>query len=92
MRIEIQAETGDAAGAFAEECLVHLARCGVVATRVPDSTVVEIPDAAGPPIVVRAGTDPAILLRQLVTSGAIPAAGAADEELLLARLVDLGYL
>jgi hypothetical protein len=100
MHIDI---AGDPATAttFAEECLIRLARCGVVATRVSGGTALELPDCAGPTLRVdlaaESNGDGAItrmsaLLDRLGALGAIPPSGAREEKLLMRRLVDLGYL
>jgi hypothetical protein len=90
------------ANTTAEECLIHLARCGIVANRVPGAAVlIELPDCAGPPLRVQVGpesnaagaiTSVSALLRRLAELGAIPVSVGRDEELLMSRLIDLGYL
>lgn len=101
MHIEILAADSRMADAVAEECLVHLARCGVLAQRVPDRPWIELPECTGPPLRLHVGAaseDPGTstsipaLMRELARTGAVPASGAMAEELLMSRLVDLGYL
>ncbi len=98
MLIEITGNRPLAADAAAEECLVHLARCGVLAVRLPGTTRIQLPECAGPSLRVdldapeSANGPIAALLLRLVETGAIPAIALQDEELLMTRLTDLGYL
>jgi hypothetical protein len=100
MRIEVVSGDSKRADAFIEECLVHLARCGVAAERVPAAAWIDLPDRTGPLLRVVLGGDPdsdsitdvPSLLRRMAELGVIAVSAMDDEQLLMKRLGELGYL